>query len=225
VAAQQDSENHWPGYVDALTTMTMMLIFIMTILAVAIFGMSQNVSRSVVEKIAKAAKIDINTASNESVDDIANRVMAQLERQPDGGTRLAQAPLRGTSGTAPETERIASASESAQAADDGKVRVDAQSAAITIAYRRRATELDDDARARMRRAIEAKGSERVVIRAYADRTGAVSDARRVAYYRLLKLRTQMIAMGIAADRIDFGIEDTVSPDTGDLVRINLAGAG
>jgi Na+-transporting methylmalonyl-CoA/oxaloacetate decarboxylase gamma subunit len=222
IANNQDGENHWPGYVDALTTMTMMLIFIMTILAVAIFGMSQNVSRSVVEKIAKAAKIDVQAGANESVDDIAGRVLARLEQAP--ATPMAAAGPQ-VAGEAPVAERIASAAASETPADDGKVRLDAGQAAITIAYRRRATDIDDDARVRVRRAIEARGADRIVIRAFADRGGAVSDGRRVAYYRLLKLRTQMIAMGFSADRIDVGIEDATSSDGGDLVRIDLAGAG
>ena len=56
-----ESENHWPGYVDALTTMTMMLIFVMMILAVAIFSMSENVSRTLVEQVAKSAGIKLPT--------------------------------------------------------------------------------------------------------------------------------------------------------------------
>ena len=71
-----EEENHWPGYVDALTTMTMMLIFVMTILAVAIFGLSQNVSRSMVEKIAKVANID-DVSSSETTDTLAARVLSR----------------------------------------------------------------------------------------------------------------------------------------------------
>lgn len=235
--AGQDNDNHWPGYVDALTTMTMMLIFIMTVLAVAIFGLSQNVSRSVVEKIAKAANVE-GAGGQESLDDLASRVVAQLEtgHGAGGGTRLARAddgndrprgPLDaapGGSGLNPG-ERIASAEPAGRAEQTGPVRVDRGQAAITLAYQRRATDLDDSARQRMRELLGDGPRGRLVIRAYADRGGAVSDSRRVAYYRLIKLRAQMIALGFAADRIDFAIDDSAEPQAGDLVRINLAAAG
>ena len=44
-AKDDANENHWPGYVDALTTMLMVLTFVMMILGIAVFAMSQNVSR------------------------------------------------------------------------------------------------------------------------------------------------------------------------------------
>jgi Na+-transporting methylmalonyl-CoA/oxaloacetate decarboxylase gamma subunit len=238
VAGNQDNDNHWPGYVDALTTMTMMLIFIMTILAVAIFGMSQNVSRSVVEKIARAANVE-TAGGSESLDDFAARVVAQLETGPprDETTRLARAsgdgpqPLRGTVAGEPGAsgpaagQRIVSSEQAKRADDAGNVRVDRGQAAITLAYQKRATDLDGEAQARIRQLMGEGAKGRLVIRAFADRNGAVSDARRVAFYRLIKLRSQMIALGYAADNIDFGIEDTSAPGGGDLVRINLAVAG
>ena len=90
---QAEEENHWPAYVDALTTMTMMLIFVMTILAVAIFGLSQNVSRSMVEKIAKAVNVE-NIDHNESTDNLAARVMAQIESHANAPTMVAKITVR-----------------------------------------------------------------------------------------------------------------------------------
>jgi len=62
VSANEEVEHHWPGYVDALTTMTMMLIFVMMILAVAIFSMSENVSRSLVREDRSRGGIKIPTS-------------------------------------------------------------------------------------------------------------------------------------------------------------------
>ena len=41
-----EEDSYWPGYVDALTTMTMVLTFIMMVLGVVVFMLSQNISRT-----------------------------------------------------------------------------------------------------------------------------------------------------------------------------------
>ena len=74
-----EEENYWPGYVDALTTMTMVLTFIMMILGIVIFSMSQNVSKIIVKQIAEAAKIDISGGG--SLEQVRDQVIAALKSQ------------------------------------------------------------------------------------------------------------------------------------------------
>ncbi len=78
-----EESNQWPGYVDALTTMTMMLIFIMVILAVAIFGLSQNVTRDYVERIASAAEVKLPGKP----DDL-EKLIAEVRTKVHGGQGL-----------------------------------------------------------------------------------------------------------------------------------------
>ena len=59
-----EEENYWPGYVDALTSMVQVLAFVMMLLAMAVFVLSQSVSKSAVEEIAKAAKVDAPPSRN-----------------------------------------------------------------------------------------------------------------------------------------------------------------
>jgi hypothetical protein len=218
-----EEENHWPGYVDALTTMTMMLIFVMTILAIAIFGLSQNVSRSMVEKIAKAANID-SVDSSESTEDLASRVMARLETATrDTMVAKAEPPPEVTQEPA---HQMASSTQAAKE-QPRPASVTENQAFITVAFQRRATGVDDETNARIK-AVMAEGghlAKGIEIKAYADKMGAISDSRRVAFYRLLNLRNQLIAMGVPADRIKARIEDAASQESTDLVRIDLAKAG
>jgi preprotein translocase subunit SecE len=39
----EEGENYWPGYVDALTSMVQVLAFVMIMLAMAVFVISQSV--------------------------------------------------------------------------------------------------------------------------------------------------------------------------------------
>ncbi|MGL4636396.1 MAG: hypothetical protein ACRCWF_10465 [Beijerinckiaceae bacterium] len=222
---QAEEENHWPGYVDALTTMTMMLIFVMTILAVAIFGLSQNVSRSMVEKIAKAVKVE-NIDQNESTDQLAARVMAQIETQAAAPTMIAKA--EPPAETSPEAEhRLASSLPAARDPESEKPVIQQSAAFITVAFQKRATGIDSETSDKIKTAMaegeRMKGS--IELKAFADKVGPVSDSRRIAFYRLLNLRTQLIAMGVPADRIKARIEDSSNKDAGDMVRIDLAKAG
>jgi Na+-transporting methylmalonyl-CoA/oxaloacetate decarboxylase gamma subunit len=222
---QAEEENHWPGYVDALTTMTMMLIFVMTILAVAIFGLSQNVSRSMVEKIAKAVKIE-NIDHNETTDRLAERVMAQIESQAGGNTMVAKADPPAIDGTQAGQNFMSSQPAATNAPIEQAV-VQKSTAFITVSFQKRATGIDPQTNEKIKSAMaegeHMKGS--IELKAYAEKVGPVSDSRRIAFYRLLNVRTQLIAMGIPPDRIKAKIEDSLDKDTGDLVRIDLAHAG
>lgn len=79
-AASDDEEmNYWPGFVDALSTMTMMLIFLMLILSLVIASISQNVSRAQVLAIAKAAKVD-TSGSPASIENLTAQIISALSQ-------------------------------------------------------------------------------------------------------------------------------------------------
>jgi outer membrane protein OmpA-like peptidoglycan-associated protein len=81
MAAQSgEDENYWPGYVDALTTMTMVLTFILMVLGITIFSLSQNVSRSYLESIARAAGMSVQSGAG-SLDELKQRIMGALEAE------------------------------------------------------------------------------------------------------------------------------------------------
>lgn len=78
-ASDDEEMNYWPGFVDALSTMTMMLIFLMLILSLVIVSVSQNVSRAQVLAIAKAAKIDV-TGTPASLENLSAQIISALAR-------------------------------------------------------------------------------------------------------------------------------------------------
>jgi hypothetical protein len=84
MAAISDDEdaNYWPGFVDALSTMTMMLIFLMMILSLVVVSISQSASKSQVMTIAKAAKVDL-TGAPLSIEQLTAQILAALSRNSD----------------------------------------------------------------------------------------------------------------------------------------------
>ena len=73
-----EEENYWPGYVDALTSMVQVLAFVMMLLALAVYVLSQNVSRSAVVAISKA--VEIKPDANATVEQLLGDVLAEVAR-------------------------------------------------------------------------------------------------------------------------------------------------
>jgi Na+-transporting methylmalonyl-CoA/oxaloacetate decarboxylase gamma subunit len=229
-----EDENHWPGYVDALTTMTMMLVFVMMVLAVAIYGLSENVSRVLVEKIAKSAGIQVET-EGVTTEEIAQRVAVALERRTEGryeaqakvapdrpakvvGTEVLAPPLEG------EEKVIDAGKGVALAIPRSLVLTDRTPSLITLKFQPRATAVDDLAAAEMKEFVTTRGlgenGASFEIRGLARLdTGAATDARRVAYYRAMAVRSRLIAMGVRPERISLQVIDRQSADDTDKVEI------
>ena len=74
----EEGENYWPGYVDALTSMVQVLAFVMMMLAMAVFVLSQSVSKKAVEAIAKAVNADVKPGAD--VKQLTQAVVAQIDR-------------------------------------------------------------------------------------------------------------------------------------------------
>lgn len=85
--------NYWPGFVDALSTMTMMLIFLMMILSLVLVSVSQNVTKAQVVAIARAAKIDVN-GSPASIEGLTAQIIAALSRTTDAEKPKPPYPLK-----------------------------------------------------------------------------------------------------------------------------------
>ena len=74
----EEGENYWPGYVDALTSMVQVLAFVMMMLAMAVFVLSQSVSKKAVEAIAKAVNAEVKPDAD--VKQLTQAVIAQIDR-------------------------------------------------------------------------------------------------------------------------------------------------
>jgi Na+-transporting methylmalonyl-CoA/oxaloacetate decarboxylase gamma subunit len=222
-SASEDNENHWPGYVDALTTMTMMLIFVMMILAVAMFSMSETVSRSIVERIAQAAGIEID-AESKPIEEYAKELAERIEDQK--ATLIARAEQSQPGQSLPsEEKRIASQSEMRRANPAAPVQVESTSPALlTFAFQPRAVGLDDGAEAEMKGFLASGGhirdAARFDLRAYASaEKRGISDSRRVAYHRAMTVRARLIGLGVPAQRIAVHVEDRPLERQAELLQV------
>jgi signal transduction histidine kinase len=229
-----DQENHWPGYVDALTTMTMVLTFVMMVLGISIFTLSQNVSRTLIEKIAVAAEVKDDPGGAEA-DTLAERILARIEtlqhNQSDKASRTTDPTETNAQRAAASAEdqrhdRVISDAKAQAETPSSAQRLDAADAMLRIVYQPRSTQLDDNARQDLvakLRAIPDLTTSRIEVMAGIDPANiAVSDAKRVAFYRAVRARSELIQQGVTADRIQVRI-DNGTPGEDVVIRVKRPG--
>ena len=78
-ASEGEDENYWPGYVDALTTMTMVLTFVLMILGVMVFVLSNDAASSRMRAIARALQVNEAELTNLDNEDLRSVVQAAID--------------------------------------------------------------------------------------------------------------------------------------------------
>ena len=81
-ASEDEDANYWPGFVDALSTMTMMLIFLMMSLSLVVVSISQSASKSQIMTIAKAVKVETSGAPM-SIEKMTAQILEALSRNSE----------------------------------------------------------------------------------------------------------------------------------------------
>ena len=235
----EESEDYWPGYVDALTSMVQVLAFVMMLLAMAVFVLSQNVAKSAVEIIAKAANID--APANAGVVELTAKILEivkQAREAPPKSADPSEAEPQREVQTAPERQPDPAAP--APAAPPANVRAPIEKI-VNSALRQRAPDqapdglrmlvtfksgsfvIDSAAQNEIASFVGAHvagASTHVVVRGFATPTsGSLSEARRIAYYRAITVRKDLLAQNVPAAAIQVRIIDTPDAEQGRTAEI------
>ncbi len=269
----QAEENHWPGFVDALSTIVMVVTFLLIILAIVIFVLSQNIAKNIAQtyieglkeqtqgggnvydpnaqfapdefhsenelKIPDPAtipKVSQSTADFESDANEASKTEASTESSGVGDFKTSDA--KNAQSNVPEIDAKDIEAPSRKVTDEEeKVKVTAveqaetpetkviQTASVlTLAFDPTSTKINEEAGELVQKFIQSNegilNEANVNILAFADvESTSVSQARRVAYYRALSARNELIKGGFATERINVEIRLSNSSETADTVEI------
>jgi hypothetical protein len=222
-ASNDGEEDHsWPAFVDALTTMVMILTFVMLILAVAMASMMENVSKHLIQKIADVVHKDTKFTADTPAEEMAERIIETFRRQQESLERTNVAG-RPPESVATEERVLTPPPTPTQGVQTNRVATRVANAALTLTFEARATRIDDATQAQIREYIEGqpvvREAGRIEVRAFASTLGALSEARRVAFYRGMLVRGGLVAAGIPADRIVVRVDPTANPAEADQVRV------
>lgn len=230
-AAQDgEEENYWPGFVDALTTMVMVLTFIMMILGLTVFSLSQNVSKVLLSQIAQAVNVDV--PPSDLSDDVVNRIIAAISSQKneiEGQKRKAR-DMAAEKTVEERSQREAmlvlpgDKHQSTAPADIKPVPAGAAAAAndvaLTIAFQPNAALYDEAVRREIVTFAQKAREGEFIIRAYAvDNSGTITEARRLAYYRAMMVRQELVKAGLKANQVSAQIDDSTDLSNRSLVRV------
>lgn len=238
-ANEDANDNHWPGYVDALTTMLMVMTFVMMILGIAVFAMSQNVSRIIVETIARAA-LPETPPENMPVPELTELILDHLRRNPprapartgeqaagSAASQARSAPGAVGPGTTSDTRdqsqlgqdtRLLSSEQAFVPTAPVPVKTAQAGLALVIEFQQRATRLDEAATAELAQTlsdgVRFRDADIIEIRATVNRSApSLTDARRIAYYRAMLVRTAVLQAGLPASRVRI-FNDETAPEPG-----------
>jgi hypothetical protein len=228
----EEGENYWPGYVDALTSMVQVLAFVMMMLAMAVFVLSQSVSKKAVEAVAKAVNADVKP--NADLKQVTQAIMDQLDKLKAAANAASKPPPETAASKAPAAadsspEKLVGMRVSgARPRDQALAQVSPDSPRMTVNFEERSFRIDQEHTQSMAKFIdENKVIERaqaVVINAYAySGDGALSEARRLAYYRAMMARKQLVDAKVPPQNIRINVTDTADKDKGATIDMIVAG--
>jgi hypothetical protein len=240
--SEEEGDNYWPGYVDALTSMVQVLAFVMMMLAMAVFVLSQNVSKAAIEAIANAIHADVKP--EDSIKQLTQNVLDKLDKLRNTSSDPAERPKGAVANfdssgptTTPEASNQ-SETEKLTGLRVGKQRTNTESSQprsvpdnaprLTVTFEDKSYKIDGG-RAEMmvkfigdQKAVET--AQTVMIEAFAfTGDGALSEARRLAYYRAMVVRKQLIDSKVIAQNIRMNVLDTNDKARGSTVEIIAAG--
>jgi hypothetical protein len=228
----EEGENYWPGYVDALTSMVQVLAFVMMMLAMAVFSLSQNASKKAVEAIAKAVNADVKPDSN--VKQMTQSVIEHLDRlrgSAPASDAKPESPPAVETPAQPDAERLARTRMSATRSRPAHaVEVPPDAPRLTVSFSDRSFRIEGDEAQSIAKFVDdkkiAETSQTIVVNAYAySGEGAISEARRLAYYRAMMARKQLIDVKIKPENIRINVNDTSDKGRGLTVELIVARSG
>lgn len=273
-ASTDEEGDYWPGYVDALTAMVKVLTFVMMLLAVAVFTISQKVAKQSLDEISKAVGVQIDPkakpaeATAELVAKLKTRTevapgrtepeppppMARTEPRPETVPEppaveptpspppviaalpqvvppaepppaVEPEPAKPVAAPVPPAPVIENATAPHEPRPAAAALAEVADALITVKFKPTAVKVDPTTSEEIGRRLKTAPSgdvARFVVRGFAETSGgAVSEGRRLAFYRAMMVRQTLVAHGVPADHIVLNVRDTARNGEGEIVKVSV----
>ncbi len=209
------SDIFWPGYVDATTNLILNLLFLLTILIVAVFMFALELGRAVGPQDANAdATAVVETVLDESTlvqENIALKSEIQRLKMLLAGNNTQSIPTGGQIQTVEGTASVPhpqTGIEQTLASDfEVMVRFKDEAVSFTLAERERLLE--------KLKPVAASGS----ILVYVEVPVGFSEAKRMGFYRALAVRNLLIQLNVPTDSIDVSVVEGTTDANASVVRV------
>jgi hypothetical protein len=228
-ASSEGEVNHWPAFVDVLTTVIMVVTFLLVIMSAAVMVLSQRTMEHFKKQIE--AKEALGKAGKTSADDGAAGATGgaqgqqnQVIRSPDAetGTSVAELgsilksdPINGsdklTIRTRETSDTMKVAVKAMENADDTKgVEVKTADVLLRVDFEPMAVRYDDSNAKQVTDFLKSKQRPgmKYEIWSFAPQSSSISEAQRLGFYRAAMTRNLLIKAGISPSDINTQVRVT-----------------
>jgi hypothetical protein len=213
------------------------------VLGVVVFTLAQNVSKTVVQAVAKAAHIDTSAMASRNPTEFQEAVLSVLESRnappkaaapPPPNVALKELVPAVVPPQPVPTPQQAKESLETELLENQQARLNLQTAVgsklnsnvggIHIEFPKGGVQLDEPESAAVNAYIQKNPGadffvESLVVQNAAVQSGGATEGRRKAYYRAMLIRQQMVASGVQADRISLQIRDAAPDVKVDIINV------
>jgi hypothetical protein len=214
------SDIFWPGYVDAVTNLVLNLLFLLTIMIVAVFMFALELGRASSGGPGKTTVVstieDAKVASKKTIDPAKENIELKLEIQRLTMQLAQQSSQKGQSRLPGKTVDVTSSPakpvnglDKAVAASDSDILVRFMDDAVAFTP----AELE-----RLRETLKpVMSNEKTTI--LVEVPAGFTEARRMGYYRAMAVRNVLLEMKVPNDRIDVSVREGKTGANASLVRV------
>ena len=216
---EEGADVFWPGYVDAVTNLVLNLLFMLTVMIVAVFMFALELSRHKGDAVpvVNTPTTEQKTASN--VDENAEKNLKakdekieELEQQIEN---LRKQVLVKNDQRSPQ--KVVTAKTPLPDAEKGLKQTPVLGGSVVVDFMQDAVTLTEQEQQNVRTALQQianKGAARVAV----DVPAGFSEAKRIGYYRVMAVRNTLIEMGVPQDKIEVSVrEGKVSADNSKVI--------
>jgi septal ring factor EnvC (AmiA/AmiB activator) len=212
----EGSDIFWPGYVDAVTNLVLNLLFVLTIMIVAVLMFAMALSRKQEEKVSEAVQQERKTVEH----NIQQKDQQLIELQQQIEQLKATAEVKNSLTT---PQKTAQAKTPVAIPDKSIEKLLENGGGVVVNFSSDAVTINDSELAAVEKLLAplvSSGSVTLVV----NTPKGFSEAKRLAFYRAMSVRSLLINMGLAQNKIETSIRESNAAADNSKVMV-LKGGG
>lgn len=208
------SDIFWPGYVDAVTNLVLNLLFLLTVMIIAVFMFALELGRASIGGAGKKT-VDAHVQGSKPIARDNEIIELKLEIQRLNRQLASQAPPLAQQPRSPSTVDVA---PKVQKPPTGLEKTIANDMEVLVRFKDDAVSFSTDEQKRLLESLKpvqksGKVSINVVVPA------GFTEAKRMGFYRAMSVRNLLIEMKVPKERIDVSVVEGKSSANASVVRV------
>ncbi len=216
------SDIFWPGYVDAVTNLVLNLLFLLTIMTVAVFMFALELGRASLGGSGKTPvatmKKDGEAVSKAKADPVKENIELKREIQRLNmllAQRTPQGPKPALAGERAKTVDVTSTVQKPLAGVDKTLASDFE---IVVRFKDEAVTFTQAERDRLRESLKpvvAGGKAQL----YVDVPAGFSEAKRMGFYRAMAVRNLLLEMNMPKESVTISVREGKTATNASIVKV------